>query len=62
MTGPPSGEEEPDPLRFHRAHEHLFAPFGGDRVGRAIEAISRSLGTPQLVILGALVVIFRLTR
>jgi len=45
-----------DPLRYHRTYEHLFAPFGGDRMGRGIEAISRSLGTPQFVIVGALVV------
>ena len=45
-----------DPLRYHRKHEHLFAPFGGDRIGRGIEAISRSLGTPQFVIVGAVVV------
>jgi uncharacterized membrane protein len=45
-----------DPLRYHRRHEHLFTPFGEDRIGRGIEAISRGLGTPQFVIIGALVV------
>ena len=45
-----------DPLRYHRTYEHLFAPFGRDRIGRGIEAISRALGTPQFVIVGALVV------
>ena len=47
-----------DALRFHREIEHLFSPFGGDRIGRAIEKMSRALGTPQFVIVGALVVTF----
>ena len=51
-----SSNREADPLRHHRKYEHLFAPFGGDRIGRGIEAISRSLGTPQFVIIGAFVV------
>jgi uncharacterized membrane protein len=49
-------EEKSDALRFHREYEHLFAPFGGDRIGRGIESMSRALGTPQFVIIGALVV------
>ena len=49
-------DDKPDPLRYHRTYEYLFAPFGGDRIGRGIEAISRALGTPQFVIVGALVV------
>jgi uncharacterized membrane protein len=52
----PNRDNKPDPLRYHRRYEHLFAPFGGDRIGRGIEAISRALGTPQFVIVGALVV------
>ena len=48
-----SSDHEPDPLRHHREYEHLFSPFGGDRIGRGIEKISRALGTPQFVIIGA---------
>jgi hypothetical protein len=34
-----------DPLRYHCKYEQPFAPFGGDRIGRGIEAIRRALGT-----------------
>lgn len=51
-----NSDSKTDPLRYHRKYEQLFAPFGGDRIGRGIEAISRALGTPQFVIVGALVV------
>jgi hypothetical protein len=37
-----------DPLRYHRKYEQLFAPFGRDRIGRGIEAVSRALGPPRL--------------
>jgi uncharacterized membrane protein len=53
---PVNRNSKADPLRYHRKYEQLFAPFGGDRIGRGIEAISRALGTPQFVIIGVLVV------
>jgi hypothetical protein len=32
----------PDPLRFHREHEHLSGAFGGDSFGKKAEAFARS--------------------
>jgi uncharacterized membrane protein len=39
-----------DPLRFHRPHLHLSAPFGADAFGRRAEAFARFFGTPTFLI------------
>ncbi|NGZ85320.1 DUF1003 domain-containing protein [Duganella aceris] len=43
---PPAGDAHVDHLRFHREHEHLAKPFGGDMFGLKAEAFARLFGTP----------------
>ncbi len=46
-----------DHLRYHREHEHLAAPFGADRFGKAAERVARFLGTPRYIVTQTLIVI-----
>lgn len=39
-----------DPLRFHRPHAHLSAPFGNDWFALKAEAFARFFGTPLFLI------------
>ncbi len=48
----------PDPLRFHRDHEHLSGAFGGDTFGKKAEAFARFFGTPRFIIMQSGVVVF----
>ena len=46
-----------DHLRYHREHEHLAAPFGADRFGKAAEHVARFFGTPRYIVGQTLIVI-----
>ena len=46
-----------DPLRHHREHEHLEAPFGADAFGRRAERIARFFGTPKYILVQTFLVI-----
>jgi uncharacterized membrane protein len=48
----------PDPLRFHREHEHLNGAFGGDSFGKKAEAFARFFGTPRFILIQSSVVVF----
>jgi uncharacterized membrane protein len=48
----------PDPLRFHREHEHLSGAFGGDSFGKKAEAFARFFGTPRFILIQSGVVVF----
>jgi uncharacterized membrane protein len=48
----------PDPLRFHREHEHLSGAFGGDAFGKRAEAFARFFGTPRFILIQSSVVVF----
>jgi uncharacterized membrane protein len=48
----------PDPLRFHREHEHLAGAFGGDSFGKKAEAFARFFGTPRFILIQSGVVVF----
>jgi len=39
-----------DPLRHHKAHDHLGPAFGGDTFGRVGEKLARSLGTSKYIV------------
>jgi uncharacterized membrane protein len=49
--------DERDPLRHHREHEHLSAPFGANRFGQVAEHIARFFGTPKYILGQTVVVI-----
>ena len=46
-----------NPLRFHRPHLHLSAPFGADAFGRKAEAFARFFGTPVFLIGQTIIVV-----
>ena len=46
-----------DHLRFHKEHEHLAAPFGGDAFGRGAEHVARFFGTPRYILTQTAIVI-----
>jgi uncharacterized membrane protein len=55
MSADPAAQ--PDPLRFHRSHEHLAAPFGADAFGRKAEAFARFFGTPTFILVQSGIVV-----
>jgi uncharacterized membrane protein len=46
-----------DPLRHHREHEHLEAPFGVDAFGRGAERVARFFGTPRYILTQTAIVV-----
>jgi uncharacterized membrane protein len=48
----------PDPLRFHREHEHLSGAFGGDSFGKKAEAFACFFGTPRFILIQSGEVVF----